>query len=272
VLVRRALAATAVAVAAVGVLVTSTATAAGGKCVALVVDSTHIGGPVSNACVTVATGATGSDVLAAAHHKLTYRADGLICAIDGRPAGGCSTVDGTHYWAYYHRPPGSSSWQYSQEGSGSYVPPNASTEGWVYDDGESPAPQPSNVAYKRLCPAASPSPTPTRTTSHPATTATATATTTTRRASGSVTTSTSPSPQPHHASSPLDGRAASTVTTLSATAPDSTPSATPLRTPPPSAHSSAAHGTSLPVAPIGGGLAAAALGAAAVIRLRRSRG
>ena len=116
-LVRRLLAFGALAFAAVGVLTTSTAaTAAGSKCVALVVDSTHVGGSVSSACVTVATSASGSDVLVAGHHKVTFDpryGNDFVCAIDGVPAGGCHATDDTHYWAYYHRAPGRTAWHIS---------------------------------------------------------------------------------------------------------------------------------------------------------------
>src|SRR5581483_4453361 len=115
------------------------AAASGTICVALVVDATSLGGRVSTGCVTVPKGSTGATVLQK-NHRVTYRSDGLICAIDGRPKSGCKAVDDSHYWAYFHRSPGSSSWTYSTAGSGSYRPANRSTEGWVYDDGTSRQP------------------------------------------------------------------------------------------------------------------------------------
>src|SRR4051812_32541709 len=112
-------------------------TAASGHtiCVALVVDGRSLGSNVSTSCAKVSKGSTGVDVLRAAGHRLTFRNDGLVCAIDGLPKGGCSGVDENHYWAYFHRAPGSTTWSYSSEGPSTYQPANASTDGWVYDDG-----------------------------------------------------------------------------------------------------------------------------------------
>jgi hypothetical protein len=140
----------------------STATQSGKICVALVVDGRALGSNVSTSCATVSKGATGVDVLRAAGHRLTFRNDGLICAIDGLPRDGCSSVDASHYWAYFHRAPGATSWTYSSDNESTYRPANKSTEGWVYDDGTSRTPQ--NVPYSQICKTTpKPSPAPTRT-------------------------------------------------------------------------------------------------------------
>jgi hypothetical protein len=133
-------------------------------CVALVVDGRSIGSDVTTTCAKVPKGATGVDVLEAAGHHIGFRDDGLLCTIDGLPKGGCATVDDSHYWAYFHRAPGATTWTYSSEGAATYQPANRSTEGWVYDDGK--ALTPDNVPYAQICkPTPAPTPTPTRTTS-----------------------------------------------------------------------------------------------------------
>jgi len=264
VLVRRLTAAASVAVAALGVLTTSgAATAAGSKCVALVVDFSHVGGSVSSACVTVPTSASGSDVLVAGHHKVTFDpryGNDFVCAIDGVPAGGCHATDDTHYWVYYHRAPGGSAWHVSQEGAGTYKPANASTDGWVYDDGASSAPTPRDVPYASICTKPSPSPTPARTAS-PTSAPVSSASAAHPLARRSTTAATAP-PQRVVAAS------ASPVTTLSASAPAPSVSAS-------SVAARATHGHRMLRVPLGlviALIAAAALGAAAVVRLRRSSG
>lgn len=145
--------------AGLGLSVTSSATAASSaSCVAVVVDATALGGSVSTGCDRGHPGATGIDVLSAAGYTLTFRQDGLLCTINDLPSSGCSGVDSTHYWAYYHRAPGATSWSYSNEGPATYQPSNGSTEGWVYRDGTLRPPR--NVPYSQICgqPAATPKP------------------------------------------------------------------------------------------------------------------
>ncbi len=132
-------------------------------CVALVLDARSVGGGVTTGCAKVTAGATGVDVLQAEGHRLTFRSDGLLCTIDGVPSTGCSAVDDTHFWAYFHRAPGSTSWSFSNEGPSTYQPVNDSTEGWVYDNGTKLTPK--SVRYDAICPPeappSSPRPTPT---------------------------------------------------------------------------------------------------------------
>lgn len=145
-----------------------TTSATGTVCVALVVDGRALGSPVSTDCATVPKGATGIDVLQAAGHTVGFRSDGLLCTIDGLPKGGCASVDDSHFWAYFHRAPGATSWTYSTEGPSTYRPVNASTEGWVYRDATTAAP--ADVAQSKICKTAStaghPSPTPSRHPTH----------------------------------------------------------------------------------------------------------
>src|SRR3954453_6714685 len=111
-------------------------TSSGAKiCVALVVDAADLGGGVRSTCATIRQGQTGYDVLTAAGHTFTICSNGVLGEIDGRPANGCQVKDDTHYWTYWHRPPDSHSWTYSDEGGGTYQPRNASTEGWRWRNG-----------------------------------------------------------------------------------------------------------------------------------------
>jgi hypothetical protein len=118
-------------------------------CVALVVDARSIGSDVSTSCAKVPKGASGLAVLQAGGHRVSFRGDGLLCTIDGLPKTGCAGIDDSHYWAYFHRAPGSTKWAYSSEGPASYQPVNDSTEGWVYDNGKALTPE--NVPYRRIC-------------------------------------------------------------------------------------------------------------------------
>jgi hypothetical protein len=118
-------------------------------CVALVVDGRALGSNVSTTCAKVTKGATGIDVLEAGGHTVGFRSDGLLCTIDGLPKSGCAGVDDSHYWAYFHRAPGTTKWVYSSEGASTYQPANDSTDGWVYDDGKALTPE--DVPYAAIC-------------------------------------------------------------------------------------------------------------------------
>jgi len=119
-------------------------------CVGLVVDARPLGGPLASDCTTVPDGSTGYDVLRKAGHTVGFRQDGLICSIDNRPADGCGGVDAAHYWAYFHREPGASTWTYSNEGATTYEPENNETEGWVWRDADMA--KPPNIPYRTICP------------------------------------------------------------------------------------------------------------------------
>ena len=129
-------------------------------CVGLVVDARPLGGALASDCTTVPDGSSGYDVLRKAGHTVGFRQDGLICTIDNRPADGCGAIDAAHYWAYFHREPGASSWNYSNEGATTYEPENGETEGWVWRDADMV--KPPNIPYSTICPKkGSPSPSPT---------------------------------------------------------------------------------------------------------------
>jgi hypothetical protein len=129
---------------------TPTPTAGTGGCVGLVVDSGR--GEPTTACVAPRDGMTGQDVLVAAGHELTFDKNGFICRIDGYPD--TCTSDNTHYWGYYHRAPGTAdgTWEFSQEGAGTYTVHPGETEGWAYQNGTQR--EPSAVPYATLVAAA----------------------------------------------------------------------------------------------------------------------
>jgi hypothetical protein len=132
------------------------ARAAGPDCVALVVDPAP--GGARTGCVTWTAGITGMQVLRAGHTVQVRPTDGLICRIDGAPA--TCAPDANHYWSYWHRPAGGSSWAYSNEGAATYHPARNSSEGWAYQNGGSR--QPANIAFSTICPPPAPAPRPTR--------------------------------------------------------------------------------------------------------------
>jgi hypothetical protein len=247
-------------------------------CVALVVDARSIGSDVSTSCAKLPKGASGVAVLQAGGHQVGFRSDGLLCTIDGLPKSGCAGVSDTHYWAYFHRAPGSTKWLYSSEGPSSYQPVNDSTEGWVYDNGKALTPE--NVPYRRICPAEhAATPTPSVTASAPATAPSARATTSPTSAAhhtaspGETPQSAPPTSTPspagrHHASHQPSAAAAATspaTTDLASAATSPLPSAVTLAggTDTPSSHSGRI-GLVLAV------IVVAALGVAAFLRSRRS--
>jgi hypothetical protein len=128
-------------------------------CVGLVIDSQQLGGGVTRGCATVPNGASGVAVLKALGHSVGFRQDGLVCTIDAKPSTGCDDVDDTHYWTYFHRPAGATSWTYSTEGPSTYRAANLATEGWVYRDG-GPLTAPQNIPAHFCKTKAAPTPTP----------------------------------------------------------------------------------------------------------------
>ncbi len=122
------------------------AQATASNCVAVVVDS---GSSASGRCMTWRSGLTGAGALSGTRHSYRFSSTGLICSIDGFPAN-CH-VDSTHYWSYWHRAPGSSSWTYSSEGAGTYNPRRGETDGWAYQNGSSRKPR--SISFSTICPA-----------------------------------------------------------------------------------------------------------------------
>lgn len=249
----------ALAVAFLAIVSAPQAHAATTICVALVVDNADLGGGVHTSCAKVPQGATGYDVLRAGGHTFTVCSNGVLGTIDGKPADGCHVKDNTHYWSYWHRSPGGSSWTYSDEGAGTYEPRNTSTEGWVWQNGSSR--QPTNVPYSSICkPAPTPKPTP-RATNTAAPRPRGTAPVTQQLP---PTSSASTSTKPRRVVTSTSGTPTTAATTTSSRA-TSTPSSTSVAEPTP--HSSSGPSPAL-LAGVG---VAAAIGAAAAVRQWRSR-
>jgi hypothetical protein len=145
------------------------ASAAGTNQVWLVVDFGNVGLPgqpdqtVQSTCVSIPVGKTGSDVLGA---RATYAGNGLLCSIDGYPAGECGKqVGGKYqYWSYWH---GGDSWTYTSIGPATWKPADGSVEGWHFVSGAgNPSDPPPGAPSASQCPPAS------TTTTAPATTTT----------------------------------------------------------------------------------------------------
>jgi hypothetical protein len=222
-------------------------------CVALIVDGRSLGSNVRTDCAKVPPGSTGIDVLQAAGHSVGFRSDGLLCTIDGLPKTGCAAVNDTHYWAYFHRAPGTTAWTYSSEGASTYQPKNDSTEGWVYDNGKTLTPK--NVPYAQICPpTTSASPTPTATA-----TAQATKTAASAAASSPASRPATASARPHHTVRPKHAKASHPTTPaplLTTTKPASSARLVGGSSPSPQRHPWIGLGIGLVVVLLLGGLAA----------------
>jgi hypothetical protein len=254
---------------AAGIGLTATGSRAAPKasrpiCVAVVVDARSIGANVSIGCAKVHQGATGIDVLQAAGHSVTFRSDGLLCTIDGLPRTGCSAVDDTHFWAYYHRAPGSTAWSYSSAGPATYTPVNDSTDGWVYDDGTKLTPE--NVAYSKICPPEKKSPKPAPASTHP--TSSPHLPTTKPHPFGSPSPSPTVRPRPTRQGSPL--RPTPSVSPL-ATSPATAPQHPPTRSPSSTLTSSGGGGHGGLFGAIVAAVLVAGIGGATVVVARRRR-
>jgi hypothetical protein len=109
-------------------------------------------------CVGVADGANGFAVLQGGGHAIRVsNSSGLLCAIDGYPAGNeCGERDpdgGYRYWAYFH---GGSAWIYSAIGPSYVRSTTGSVEGWHFVKGagnpNDPAPH-ATASSASICPA-----------------------------------------------------------------------------------------------------------------------
>jgi hypothetical protein len=225
------------------------------------------------ACVPWHSGITGDDVLNAVA-KVTYRYDGLIVQIDGKPTSG--TADNTHYWAYWHNTKGY--WVYSSEGAGTYLTPAGSVEGWAYSNGT--LTKPPLVSYASIChDTTSPAPTTKPASTRPASTSSASAPVRIGHASstsaappplsshaGVLATRTTESPSRHKSATPTSA----TTTGLPSTVDSASPSPSASTTAPPKKHHSA---SAAPAAGTAAGIvAAAAIGGVAFWRMRRQDG
>jgi hypothetical protein len=143
--------------------------------VAIAVDLGTLGGAASaeSTCVTVAAGASGADVLRERARLLgrpapRWAQSGLLCAIDGFPATGCSErVDGAYrYWAYHLGSEGS--WSWASIGPAFRKATADRMEGWHFvagTGGPSDPPPRASADPARVCPVLAPAPAPTAPTS-----------------------------------------------------------------------------------------------------------
>ena len=92
--------------------------------VAVVVDARALGGSTGVVCVVVPSGSDGLDALRARADRIgkpaprVHPQNGLVCAIDGKPAApacGGNGPNGPEYWSYWL---GGASWRYSPVGPG----------------------------------------------------------------------------------------------------------------------------------------------------------
>jgi hypothetical protein len=256
--------------------------AASASCVAIVVDFRHLGGAVQTGCAQ-GDPSTGLQALGRAGFTDTPRPrDGLICQIDARPA--CTDTTSTAYWSYWYRAAGSSRWVYASEGAGSHNPKPGSTEAWVWQDGGKTPPP--DIRADVICPqlAATPSATPTprsSTPSAPKPTRTASTRPSHRPSTKPTTTRTRSSRKPASATTTPSGRGTSAPPATPATgAPATSSSSLPAATQAPptggpttgSADDPSDHGGALGGAAgvALGGVVVLGIGAATVIRARRS--
>lgn len=147
-------------------------TASSTICVGIVVDygAAKPGGGANSFCARVPAGATGAAVLAARARALgrpapTYRSDGLLCTVDGYPNdGSCAepaTGGGFRYWSYWHMFPGASTWTYSAAGPSGFTVANGELEGWAFQNGgPEGGRRPPAASYSSVCrPSTTPPPT-----------------------------------------------------------------------------------------------------------------
>jgi hypothetical protein len=114
--------------------------------VAVVADFGGDHGRVIVSCVLARPGESGAEVLASQaallgdpEPRYAQSGSGLLCAIDGYPAGGCGIQSGTHYayWAYWH---GGKRWQYASDGPSEWTVVKGDVEGWRFEPDGSATP------------------------------------------------------------------------------------------------------------------------------------
>lgn len=147
-----------------------TATCAGaaeGETVAIVIDFGDVTdqgerpGGVETFCVPWRSGMRGGDAMRDAGLTMRFGTSGLLCAIDGYPAGGCGDRTGQggyYYWSYWKAGAGETSWSYSTTGAATPVRAGV-TEGWrfVKGAGSPNDPQPRRAPdHDEICPDAPP--------------------------------------------------------------------------------------------------------------------
>lgn len=278
----RALAAFGLSAALIGVP-TGAGRASSTICVGIVVDYgvAKPGGGANSFCVRVPGGATGADVLAARARALgrpqpTYRSDGLLCTIDGYPDdGSCAQPapgGGYRYWSYWHKFPAASTWTYSAAGATGFTVANGELEGWAFQNGgPERGRQPPAASYSSVCrpsdvpsPSRTAAPAPSQPAARPtaSTPAAGRASTAVHRPASTHASAGTPAHAPPRASTSTSSPPAPSSAELSAD-----PSLTALSPVEPRRRSS----SRAPVAALAGVLLAGGIGAAALLRTRRTR-
>jgi hypothetical protein len=247
----------------------------------VIVDARLLGGDVRTGCAT-GDPDSGLEALTMAGFRYAFvpRQPGLVCQVDGVPA--CDRTSTTTYWSYWYRAKGSSTWVYSSRGAGAHDPAPGGTEAWVWQEGGRR--EPPSIGLRTICPQlAAPAPGTSTTTAKPVRTRDAP----TRTADADRATA---RPATKTATERRTARAARSSATSAP--PPTTPSSTTPATTPPVTTSSAAEPSTTAVArrsdgAVGsdgdpgappwtglavGGALVAALGAAAVLRGRRTGG
>ncbi len=131
------------------------AVGAGQVRVAVVVDARALSSTTSVVCVVVASGSNGVTALRARATRLgttapRFSANGLLCAIDGRPAApACGTQgpNGYEYWSYWL---GGASWSYASVGPATRTVRDQSVDGWRFLDGGSATPPNTSSSFAAL--------------------------------------------------------------------------------------------------------------------------
>ncbi len=123
--------------------------------VAVVVDARALGSTTSAVCVVVASDSNGLTALRARATRLgttqpRLSSNGLVCAIDGRPAApacGTSGPNGYEYWSYWL---GGSNWQYAPVGPATRTVQDQTVDGWRFLTGGSAAPPNTSPSFATL--------------------------------------------------------------------------------------------------------------------------
>lgn len=110
-------------------------------------------------CVPVAPGRSGLELLTDAGHDYRLNGSGLLCAIDGLPAGdecGERTSTGSYrYWAYFHG--AGASWRYAGIGPTYHRATTDGVEGWHFVEGAgNPSDPPPRRSPASICPVTPP--------------------------------------------------------------------------------------------------------------------
>ena len=124
--------------------------------VAVVVDARSLGGSTGVVCVVVPSGSDGLDALQARADRIgkpmprIHPQNGLVCAIDGKPAApacGGNGPNGPEYWSYWL---GGASWRYSTVGPATRTVNDQTVDGWRFLKGEPQAPPNTSSTFADL--------------------------------------------------------------------------------------------------------------------------